>query len=1217
MSDFFKNEKRRKRALTALSALLAASLSLGVCAACGGTAAEPDDEESDTPAVPTDTQILKNGNFEFYGSEMVKDFGDKRTLISTPTSWSFSQGNPTSDTRSGIVVKDEWDELTKSGRAFTSVADAYAHFEDEGVTVYDRLKFYNDFKDEIGKLSSKSAEKKLFDKYSYSIDYEDVEKLAAEVGSELTLHTGAAEDDKSVLMIHNQRSSENVLGTAQSYQMSSSYTLGTGTAAKLSLWVRTDHLYHYGDTADEETNIPVTYNAGAYISLTATVGTNSSEIQIKNIVTGEADKENGGWRKYELLVRGNTYATSTFRVKLGLGQGSDNRFEMVNGYAFFDDLECTILSSDEYETEKAKVDAAKVKEVLTLEEHLPEDLLFDATKNSYDLYAVDMLENGTEDALTLSETDGDAKVSVALTEDEDGWTSDRKGFGADNREPAGADTNIGKLMTYGEIKAETTNKYLTSIYKDHFENKFPFGGDTPDDEQVVMLLSANGAAYTATVEGGSSNRFELNANSYLLLTFFVKTSEMRSGRSGAGATLVDITGDSETSISPFDSTTVATVDIDEERKDIYKGWVQCTFFIANETEDTREFSLKLTYGPTAISSSTASSYGEGWAAFTGFRTRTLEKSEFGYMSTGDRAKSVSLTAEAGSSVKFDEAGIVRDIENELAHPVNFSLLTADSRAIDPDGQDVTSADLEAKKIYSGLLSSEYAENYTKTENTAAWKEDFESVVTGASGKTGDEWWKAAFGGTSYIGRQPLVLYNAGTEASASVGYYYRSGETLSSNSYRRISVRVKVSADVSAFLYLVDTSDVKKGYNDRLTPAVPASTYWYDDDGNLCGSDPTADDYDETDAEKGILYEIQSNGLYLKKGATDGKYYANLSNYEKNDKDNLATSKGEEVFYGKKNGEEIEYYAYYDDTKEGDARYSTRVYDFPAETPKRYTAPKEIADYETAIEVKGSAELTDWVTVSFFLRGGNTEKQYRLEVWAGARDNKEDGFPANGYVFFDDYSSEDISATYSDYLREATEYLEETDANVVDPGAEVKHLKSEHALYYTFTFFDSADYVRYDETLDEEKLGNHWASYKQSSQDETIIYLACDDLEGKLPGGAPSVSRFIDYSAVEQTVTPDDLGGDDSTNNNTTDSETAGEFDWANLLLVISSVVLALVLLAVIGILAGRKIAESLRKAGKLKPKKEKPAKKKPAKKTESAPEKPAPVKDENDPYNE
>ena len=81
MAKFFKS-KTRKRAITALSVFLAASLSLGVFAACGSVT-DPDDT-TDSAALPADTQLIKNGNFEFY-EEVVKDnVKEKKNLISTP-----------------------------------------------------------------------------------------------------------------------------------------------------------------------------------------------------------------------------------------------------------------------------------------------------------------------------------------------------------------------------------------------------------------------------------------------------------------------------------------------------------------------------------------------------------------------------------------------------------------------------------------------------------------------------------------------------------------------------------------------------------------------------------------------------------------------------------------------------------------------------------------------------------------------------------------------------------------------------------------------------------------------------------------------------------------------------------------------------------------------------------------------------------------------------
>ena len=128
MAKIFENGKWKKRTLTALSAALAATLSLGVLAACGKTDDTQDDDD-DTVVSATDTQLLKNGNFEFYG-ERDKEFGEKRALIASPDNWSFSTGSPSSDSASGIIETDEWDKYARSSG--TSLVRAEDRVDDEG-----------------------------------------------------------------------------------------------------------------------------------------------------------------------------------------------------------------------------------------------------------------------------------------------------------------------------------------------------------------------------------------------------------------------------------------------------------------------------------------------------------------------------------------------------------------------------------------------------------------------------------------------------------------------------------------------------------------------------------------------------------------------------------------------------------------------------------------------------------------------------------------------------------------------------------------------------------------------------------------------------------------------------------------------------------------------------------------------------------------------------
>ena len=239
MAKIFENGRWKKRTLTALSVALATSLSLGIFSACD---AGDDEDDDDTVAAQTDTQLIKNGNFEFYGDKPLA--AEKRkNFINSPDSWTNSRGSdslgtaPSSDTKSGIVDAEEWETLSVSKlgeNKFSSIADAMARWE-QG-SIYDRLKFYDEFEDELDDLDSKSEEKEFFAKYNYSIDFEDVEKLNEEIGTLSTRYGAndeAKDDNTNVLMIHNQKKTDSVWGTAQYYTSGTTVTLEAGTSAKV------------------------------------------------------------------------------------------------------------------------------------------------------------------------------------------------------------------------------------------------------------------------------------------------------------------------------------------------------------------------------------------------------------------------------------------------------------------------------------------------------------------------------------------------------------------------------------------------------------------------------------------------------------------------------------------------------------------------------------------------------------------------------------------------------------------------------------------------------------------------------------------------------------------------------------------------------------------------------------------------------------------------
>ena len=581
---YFGKEKWRRRTVAALSVTLAASLSLGIFAACTSSDTTDDGtDDEETTTTQTDTQKIRNGNFEFY-DEMNDALADKRDFIASPTDWTFSSGSPTSDTTSGIIDVSEWQTLSASGSSFFAgitedsdfdaiLNDVVSHWEDSDVTVYDRLRFYSLFEDEIDDLDSSSDAAELFADYQYSIDFEDVEYLS-ELTTAPTQRTGAAEGDTAVLMIHNRRTSNEVLGTGQHYTSGTTITLEQGTSAELSVWVRTDAL-EYGK--DGQTTTP---RSGAYIQVAQTVGGASLDNwTVSNIQT------NGEWQEYKLYLRANSFAETTFTVTLGLGGGtSDDRYESVNGYAFFDDLVCTVISNEAYATKTRDLDRTDYVRGLDDDGDAKQydDRALKARDENYSrTFALDLYM----ELVPLNFGSGKLSVSADVTKETSGsktYSSKIKDNRTDGTTPAERQSVVG-LYSYADLKS-LDNVYLSNIINKDFDGKFPFTSDD-GSENVIMLMSTNGASYTATLEEDSSgDAFTLNPDEYMLVSFWAKTSEIRSGATGASVTLVD--GENRTTITAFDTTTADTVDIDNvntdeyNQTDIYNGWVQCFFYVA-------------------------------------------------------------------------------------------------------------------------------------------------------------------------------------------------------------------------------------------------------------------------------------------------------------------------------------------------------------------------------------------------------------------------------------------------------------------------------------------------------------------------------------------------------------------------------------------------------------------------------------------------------------
>ena len=1142
MAENFKNSKNRKLLALFLSAMMLSS-TVGALASCDDstTSDSTDDTTSESTTVPTDTSLINNGSFEFYDKE-----NELTPIITSPTGWSLTQNtvsgstSSSSDAASGIVDVKNWNKYTETKKTVDTAADAEANWDE--MSLKDKLSFYDKYDPD------KNDDIKLKDLefyQSFNIDVEDLPTC-----ENPGLPEGTADTDTSVLMIHNEKSGKR--GTAQKFTSSSTITLNAGTSATLSLWVKTSDLF-YGATDGKDDNAQeVIANRGAYIAIKHAVGgTTLDQFEVKNIVADE-------WTQYTFYLKGSSYASSTFTMILGLGQGGGlDRWEHVNGYAFFDGITAkTHLNSE-------LPDLSTVKTVGI--ETDADKKIFDAFETEDTTFAIDLYSDFSSYDLPALE--------MGLTEEKLNLKTYVSGTGKYNTNNlpvysgvgAGFDTTNDELIS-GQVSSlnGTGNPYLQSIYdKDFKDNTFVKGED-----DVIMLMSASGAAYTAKL---TDAKFNLAADSRMAFSFFVKTSNVKS-YTGAGITLKETGNSNSSAFSSLNTTSITAVDVGEgENKveDIYDGWQQCFFFVENPTDDAVEFTLSFTYGPTTIIDQTKDSFYSGYAAFAKFQIfENMDETYYDYAAASTYAKKVTLkgTTQTTGDSGFDGSATVSSpanshIEDGFATPKNYTGVVGGSGYVVNGGENVETNN----NAYAGLLHKDYIDTYQAQD------------------------WATGLNLTDLFGdaTQPLFIYNKEAQAYGYIG----ATQTLTAGSYSAISLRVKTNA--TANIYLVDMSDTESKSELSISRRL---SYWYDKDNNICVKDPTVKGFNEKTEiafkydEATGLYKVNtswtgySSSIYNKDG-----YYANLSAYGEDANGNkVVAENGVSYDYNSYwNNDGVDGIAFYkkDGKYYADSEYKIEVNELPTSIA-RYQATDAKTLTATVENTNGA-----WKTVTFYVAAGDEDISYRLEVFSGSRTGDETN-AAGTYVMFDANNPGTLDQTTMESLQ--TEIIEETG--------------KDNVVYDTFSFYDTDKFLRYHQDADENGVGNSYASYDQTTQTEGIAYMQyVTDTEHFV---------FANYTFTVKTIAPDVV--EDETEDDTTEDDTtaAPESELNGWLLASSIAIAAILLFAIVSIIV-RKAMKKAKKAQArqaatqpIKAKVQKPVKVRKV-------EKPETHTDENDPYND
>lgn len=721
---------------------------------------------------------------------------------------------------------------------------------------------------------------------------------------------------------------------------------------------------------------------------------------------------------------------------------------------------------------------------------------------------------------------------------------------------------------------------------------------------TLIMLSANGASYESKIIDPS---FSIENDQYKVISFWLKTSEYN-GKTAATITVYDADDEDNTSNFTIDTTTQASTDFGDQ-KDIYDGWVRCFIRVGNNSGEStpKSFGIKVNLGTTTIKGTTVNDYKYGWLALTDLSVMELDSDVYEYTSALSNITTLTFTETNETfSAEFDseQGGTNNQIKTDLANPTNYTGANGSSVSVKPTGSTATDYDTTNNNAYAGLLNKQNLDNY----KDKAWYSAVYSKLPNAPVEN-EAIWDALAGKYSY---QPLLIVNAIRNVGSATGIYnygyIGNKETFSSDSYSQVSVRVKVSSGAIAYVYLIDTDSEN---NDVLTYKTPNVNFWYDDDGNILTE--AADSKDTlAEAKAKIAYTLREDGLYEN---GDGKLYANYYNLTKyydykHELENFFDADGNKVkFENLVKG--ATYYADANKTKLAPHyliagnKENNKVYEYAGEVDGKstyyyiengvantnkvvYGIDKTIASYtynnatatpySFVIDGNDAKYANKWVTVSFNIHTGTEEKNYRLELWSGKRDEQQtSGIAQDSYVLFD-YSPENETTIDSDNYQTKLDYyvnaikadlIENIDGQLPDNEqtlAQLEKLVSDdyvniydyNATFYTFSLYDSAAFIPFNAETAEEGQAGYSYLYSDYEEELGLLKVIDNDDENNL-----SMTAFVDYSVTdksfeiigEPTVDTDD---DETTTTTTSDSNV-----W---LLVASIAVVAALLVAIIAI---------------------------------------------------
>lgn len=492
---------------------------------------------------------------------------------------------------------------------------------------------------------------------------------------------------------------------------------------------------------------------GANIRITNSINGNSqAQFKISNITDTE-------WTNYVVYFKADANYSSTFTIVLGLGYGNGSSSEGVDfaeGTVFFDGV--TVEEIEDYEAEISGKAVNDAQAFVLGGEDSPEYVMNGEQAERTVYYLYDMSIAG----------------GVATYFDDVAFSGD---FG------------------YTVSNVTENNENITSKTMVGDESTVSAAIDGND-----VTLTLNRASGTLRVNGGEE--FTVDANGYSIVTFLVSNRLKTLGSTDITVDVFDVNG--ETTEKRAAVATFSSVNEEDE-------FTSATIVLKNNFEDgERKFRLEIVVGPTDLNQvKSAQAFASGTVILKDLKimSGTLEHDEenaehklYHFFSDGANA---TQSLYAGYSSDYSEqtntetyslspaSGNVGTITHDPSPVSGYFGIVANHTYLKEETGDGeletavnTRTDFDGEDGYAGLINTKYIDDYTDA-----------NLVE----NLGD-----AFNGTDNI--QPIVIYNKNADHYGFIG----SSKNVAASAYAKIAVKVRVTGDAKAYIYIVDTSKADK-----------------------------------------------------------------------------------------------------------------------------------------------------------------------------------------------------------------------------------------------------------------------------------------------------------------------------------------------------------------------------------------------------------------------